>query len=59
MEKPFTIRRGQTLQDLAVLIHKDFAKFKSARVWGSAVHDGTTVKGDYVLSDQDIVELHV
>ncbi|NMC19740.1 MAG: TGS domain-containing protein, partial [Thermogutta sp.] len=32
---------------------------KFARVWGSAVHDGTVVKGDYVLQDKDIVELHV
>ena len=31
---------------------------KFARVWGEAVHDGTLVKGDYVLHDQDIVELH-
>ncbi len=59
MEKPFTVRRGQTLQELAVLIHKDFENFKSARVWGAQVHDGTSVKGDYVLCDQDIVELHV
>ena len=27
-------------------------------VWGHEVYDGTTVKGDYVLHDQDIVELH-
>jgi ribosome-interacting GTPase 1 len=45
---------------MAGLVHKDFAeKLKFARVWGKAVHDGTQVKGDYVLSDQDIVELHV
>ncbi|MEC7599669.1 MAG: hypothetical protein VX936_14885 [Planctomycetota bacterium] len=30
---------------------------KNARVWGSQVHDGTMVKGDYVLSDRDIVEI--
>lgn len=59
-ERPFTLRRGSTLLDLAGLIHKDFVeKLKFARVWGSAVHDGTVVKGDYVLHDQDIVELHV
>jgi uncharacterized protein len=32
---------------------------KFARVWGTAVHDGTQVKGDYVLHDQDVVELHM
>lgn len=58
-EKPFTIRRGGTLIEIAEMIHKDIAKnFKSARVWGSEVHDGTYVKGDYVLHDRDIVEIH-
>ena len=56
---PFTIRRGGSLADLAVLVHKDLANnLKSARVWGSQVHDGTQVKPDYVLHDKDIVELH-
>ena len=59
-ERPFTLSRGETLLDLAELIHKDYAKnLKSGKVWGSAVHDGTMVKGDYVLNDQDVVEVHV
>jgi ribosome-interacting GTPase 1 len=59
-ERPFTLRRGSTLLDIAELIHKDFAKnLKHARVWGSHVHDGTPVKGDYVLHDRDVVEIHV
>lgn len=59
-DKPFTLRRGGTLLDVAELIHKDLAKqLKNARVWGAAVHDGTFVKGDYVLHDRDIVELHM
>ena len=59
-DRPFTIRRGRTLLDLAAQVHKDYAKgLKFARVWGAAVHDGTTVKGDYVLHDKDIVELHL
>jgi ribosome-interacting GTPase 1 len=58
-EKPFTIRSGGTLLDVAELIHKDVAQnFRFARVWGSGVHDGTTVRGDYVLSDKDVVEIH-
>ena len=57
---PFMLPRGQTVLDLAQLIHRDMARtFKSARVWGSGVHDGTSVKGDYVLNDKDIVELSV
>lgn len=58
-DKPFTIRRGGTLLDVAAQVHRDFASgLKYARVWGSEVHDGTTVKGDYVVNDKDIVELH-
>ncbi len=59
-DRPFTIHRGGTLMEIAEQIHKDFAKnLKFARVWGTAVHDGTQVKGDYVLHDKDVVELHV
>ncbi len=58
-EKPFTIKRGETLLQVAELIHHDLAEnFKSARVWGANVHDGTYVKGDYVVSDKDVVEIH-
>ena len=60
LDRPFTVRRGHTLLDLAGMVHKDYIKgLKSARVWGSAVHDGTVVKGDYVLHDKDVVELHM
>jgi ribosome-interacting GTPase 1 len=60
LERPFTVRRGSTLVDVAGQVHKDFVEhLKFARVWGSAVHDGTVVKGDYLLHDKDIVELHM
>lgn len=59
-DRPFTIMRGGTLLQVAELIHKDVAgNMKHARVWGSQVHDATTVKGDYVLADRDVVEIHV
>ncbi len=59
MSKPFTIRQGQTLLEVADHVHRDLsASLKSARVWGKAVHDGTTVKPDYQPLDGDIVELH-
>lgn len=59
MDRPFTLPEGSTLLDLAGLVHKDYLeKLKYARIWGSAVHDGTPMKGDYVLNDKDIVELH-
>ena len=59
-DRPFTLRRGGCLMELAGMVHKDFlTKLKFARVWGGAVHDGTQVKGDYVLHDKDVVELHM
>ncbi|MDO4575819.1 MAG: 50S ribosome-binding GTPase [Planctomycetia bacterium] len=59
MDRPFTLKRGSTLLELAGLVHKDYLEnLKYAKVWGSAVHDGTPMKGDYVLNDRDIVELH-
>lgn len=58
-EKPFTVRRGGTLLDVAALIHQDLAaNFKFAKVWGEQVHDGAVMKGDYVVRDKDIVEIH-
>lgn len=60
MTKPFTIRRGQTLVEVAEHVHRDMAaSLKGARIWGKAVHDGTPVKPDYTPLDGDIVELHV
>jgi len=56
---PFTIRRGQTIHDLAFQIHKDVARdFKYARVWGSHAFDGQQVGRDYEPRDKDVVELH-
>ncbi len=58
-ERPFVLKRGSTVGDLAALIHKDLAaKLRFARVWGTATFDGQTVHRDHPLSDRDIVELH-
>lgn len=60
MERPFTVRQGSTVLDVAEQVHKDFVeKFKFARVWGAKVHPGTVVKADHVVADRDIVELHM
>ena len=60
LDRPFTVRRGSTLLEMAGQVHKDYVEgLKFARVWGAAVHNGTQVKGDYVLHDKDIVELHM
>lgn len=58
-EKPFTVRRGGTVHDVAELVHRDLAaNLKFARVWSRGAHDPAQVKGDHPLADQDIVELH-
>jgi ribosome-interacting GTPase 1 len=57
---PFVLKKGSTLEELALKIHKDFsAKLKYARLWGARVYDGQMVQRDHVLQDGDIVELHV
>ena len=59
-DKPFTVKRGGTLLDVAELVHRDLAtNFKYARVWGTGVlTPGRQMKGDYVVHDKDIVEIH-
>jgi uncharacterized protein len=58
-EKPFTLKRGGTVLDVAELVHKDVAAtFKHARIWGTGIMDGSTVKGDYVVHDKNVIEIH-
>ncbi len=57
---PYTCPIGSSVEVLAGKIHQDFIeKLKSARVWGTGVHDGQTVKRDHILHDKDVVELHL
>lgn len=56
---PFTVPTGSTVLDLARQVHRDLEQtLKSARVWGTGVFEGQTVKRDHELHDEDIVELH-
>jgi ribosome-interacting GTPase 1 len=58
--KPFTLPIGSNIIDLAKVIHRDFEHtLKSARIWGTGVFEGQTVKRDHELCDGDVVELHV
>jgi ribosome-interacting GTPase 1 len=58
--KPFTVPLGSTVVDLAREIHRDFGQsLKFAKVWGTGVFEGQTVKRDHELHDADVVELHV
>jgi small GTP-binding protein len=57
---PFVIKEGSTLEEFARKIHKDFYdKLAFARVWGSSMFDGQMVQRDYVLQDEDVVELRI
>lgn len=57
---PFTLKKGSKVEDLASLIHKDFAqKLSYARIWGKGKFDGQRVHRSHVLEDGDIVELHI
>jgi ribosome-interacting GTPase 1 len=58
--KPFTVRRGGTVLDVARLVHKDIARdLKFARMWGAEVFDGQQVGPDHLVIDGDLVELHL
>ncbi|NLY88426.1 MAG: TGS domain-containing protein [Firmicutes bacterium] len=60
LSKPFVLKDGGTVLDLAELVHRDFpGKLKRARVWGSVKFPGQPVERDYRLADGDIVELLV
>ena len=55
---PFVLPLGSTVEDLAGKVHRDFLhNLRSARVWGSGVHDGQLVGRDHVLHEGDVVEL--
>jgi len=60
MDKPFVLPRGSTVLEMAAAVHRDFARdLKRARIWGDGMYDGQPVQQDHVLSDQDVIELHV
>ncbi len=60
MGRPFTVRSGATVLDVARLVHKDIAgSFKYARAWGARVFDGQQVGPEHQVVDRDIVELHI
>jgi ribosome-interacting GTPase 1 len=59
MIRPFTLRRGATVETLAKAIHKEIAQgIRFARVWGPSAFDGQSVHEHHVLQEGDIVEIH-
>ncbi|MCP4639345.1 MAG: TGS domain-containing protein [bacterium] len=60
MTAPFVLRTGDSVEDFARKVHKDFVTgLKMARIWGAGVHDGQQVGHDHVVHDGDVVELHL
>jgi uncharacterized protein len=57
--RPFTVRRGDTVLDVARLVHQDVAsRLKFARLWGSGAFEGQQVGPEHLVADGDVVELH-
>jgi len=57
--RPFTLRSGETVRDVARLVHKDIGQsLRYARVWGHSGFDGQQVGPEHVLVDRDVIELH-
>ena len=57
--KPYPVRRGDTVLDLARLVHRDIAaSHKYARLFGGHGYEGQQVGRDHEVVDGDILELH-
>ena len=62
MGVPLIMRKGNTLKDVCMKLHKDFiSKFRFARIWGKTVKfPGQVIrKLDYTVEDNDVVEIHL
>ncbi|MEN6371158.1 MAG: GTPase [Armatimonadota bacterium] len=58
--RPFVLKKGSTVADLAASVHKEFVyKLRFARAWGKGKPDGMMAGRDQELEDKDIIELHV
>ena len=57
---PYVVARGSTVLDVAEKVHRDFGEnLKYARIWGEGKVDGIMVPRDFVISEGDVLELHV
>jgi ribosome-interacting GTPase 1 len=59
--RPFTIKKGSTVFDLAKRIHTDFYRqFSYAKVWSNRLRfSPQKVGGSFPLKDGDTIELHI
>jgi ribosome-interacting GTPase 1 len=59
MKRPFTLTEGETVLDVARLIHRELAtSIRFARIWGSGKFEGQQVGRDHIVADGDVLELH-
>ena len=57
--KPYTVRRGETVLDVARLVHRDIAEsLKYARLFRDGSTDGRQVGRDHPVEDGVVLELH-
>lgn len=55
--QPFTVRRGDTVYDVARMVHQEIAdRFKFGRLWRNAAANGRQVGRDYRVADRDVLE---
>lgn len=58
MAEPTVLPAGSTVDDLAMLVHKDIhEKLRYAVLWGSGKFSGQRIGRPHVLNDGDVVEL--
>jgi hypothetical protein len=59
-DKPFILKKGSTVKDLAAEIHKDFAeRLKGAKLWNIEEKTYIMVERDYEIKDKDVIEIIV
>ena len=59
MDQPFALRQGDTVRDVARLVHRELAsQLKYARLWRGPAK-GQQVGRDHPVVDGDILELHI
>ena len=58
-DEPLVLKKGDTVEDVAKKLHKDFAQnLKYVRVWGSSKFSGQRVSKNYELQNGDLIEIY-
>ena len=56
--QPFTVRRGDTVHDVARMVHKEIAEsLRFGRLWRNGATNGRQVGRDFRVADRDVLEL--